>query len=160
MQAPAVGTLTPAEVEARLPLLVRIASDVVETFRARRELQNRRRSAGRGAESPESAAPSAPSGELAVRDEERRLTQVLVALETEIEQIGGTLADPETGMIEFPALVGGRRVLLSWRPGDDRVSHYRELDSSSEDRRPLPATGAPAPGRATLPPPERKGETG
>lgn len=154
MQAPAVGNLTPAEVEARLPLLVRIASDVVETYRARRELQSRRRSAGRGAETPpEAADQSIPSGELAVRDEERRLTQVLVALEAEIEQLGGTLADSETGMIEFPSLQAGRIVLLSWRPGEERVSHYRELDSSSEDRRPLASAGPGAPGRASLPPP-------
>ncbi len=140
MQAPALGTLTAEAVEARIPLLVRIARDSIDTFEARRELRNRRRSAGRGVESgrdPEdSNSPS--SEELALRDEERRLSQALLALEREVEQLGGTLVAAESGTIEFPSILGTRLVLLSWRPGDERVSHYRDLDSPSEERRTLP----------------------
>lgn len=50
---------------------------------------------------------------------------------------GILLRDPETGLVDFPADVGGRRVFLCWRLGEDEVAWYHDEDSGFAGRRPL-----------------------
>ena len=38
------------------------------------------------------------------------------------------------GIINFPTLYHGRKVFLCWHPGEDRVSHWHELDETFSDR--------------------------
>lgn len=47
------------------------------------------------------------------------------------------LRDPETGLVDFLGEVEGRRVWLCWRLGEERVTHYHELDSGFVGRKPL-----------------------
>ena len=47
------------------------------------------------------------------------------------------LRDPQSGLVDFLGEVEGRRVWLCWRVGEDRVSHFHELDSGFAARRPL-----------------------
>jgi hypothetical protein len=54
-----------------------------------------------------------------------------------IDELGITLRDIETGLVDFPALVSGRQVWLCWRLGEESVGHWHELTSGFESRRPL-----------------------
>jgi hypothetical protein len=54
-----------------------------------------------------------------------------------IDQLGLTLRDIESGLIDFPALVSGRQVWLCWRRGESAVEWRHELDSGFSGRRPL-----------------------
>jgi hypothetical protein len=54
-----------------------------------------------------------------------------------IDELGITLRDIETGLVDFPALVSGRQVWLCWRLGEESVAHWHELTSGFESRRPL-----------------------
>jgi hypothetical protein len=47
------------------------------------------------------------------------------------------LRDPETGLVDFPGERDGRRVYLCWRLGEDRVSHWHDLESGFAGRMPL-----------------------
>lgn len=48
------------------------------------------------------------------------------------------LRDIESGLIDFPALVGGRQVWLCWRIGDpDEIAWWHELEAGLAGRRPL-----------------------
>lgn len=150
MTTRSMESLEPNEVDARQPLLVRIVRDIIETHEALARLRVRRRNAGRGARAEGAMAGAAPaeaqtdpeggagSEELALREEERRLSQLLSTLQNEIEQLGGVLADPSTGLVEFPSSLEGRPVLLSWRPEDSRVAFYRRPEAAREDRVALP----------------------
>ena len=143
-----IRNLTPEEVDARLPLLVRIADDLVEAWTERRLLRDRRRRAGRGnpgakEETGISVRDAGPSLDLAAREEERRLTEQLTQLTKEVEQLGGMTLDPSTGTLEFPSLLDGTLVLLSWRIGEDRVRYYRTLDAPRGERQLLPGMTAP-----------------
>lgn len=72
----------------------------------------------------------------------RRLTRSVRKLETlvdEIRSIGADVVDYRTATVEFAALIDDRPVVLSWRPGEDHVDHWRE--PSAEDQR-LPLTTA------------------
>jgi hypothetical protein len=50
---------------------------------------------------------------------------------------GILLRDPQTGLVDFPADVDGRRVFLCWRLGEDEVAWYHDEDSGFAGRRPL-----------------------
>jgi hypothetical protein len=50
---------------------------------------------------------------------------------------GILLRDPETGLVDFPATIDGRRVFLCWRLGEERVAWYHEQQTGFTGRRPL-----------------------
>ena len=50
---------------------------------------------------------------------------------------GILLRDPETGLVDFPGVVEGRRVFLCWRLGEGEVAWYHEERSGFSGRRPL-----------------------
>ena len=51
--------------------------------------------------------------------------------------MGITLRDIERGLIDFPALVGGRQVWLCWQLGETDVGFWHELETGFGSRRPL-----------------------
>jgi hypothetical protein len=54
-----------------------------------------------------------------------------------IDELGVTLRDIETGLIDFAALVTGRQVWLCWRLGEDEVAWWHELSTGFDGRLPL-----------------------
>jgi hypothetical protein len=54
-----------------------------------------------------------------------------------IDELGVTLREIETGLIDFPALVSGRQVWLCWRLGEGDVEWWHELSEGFGGRRPL-----------------------
>ena len=61
-------------------------------------------------------------------------------LKAELEWLssrGILLRDPETGLVDFPGEVGGRRVFLCWRLDEPNVAYYHEEHAGFSGRRPL-----------------------
>jgi hypothetical protein len=54
-----------------------------------------------------------------------------------IDEMGVTLREIETGLVDFPALVAGRQVWLCWRLGEGDVEWWHELSDGFGGRRPL-----------------------
>ena len=54
-----------------------------------------------------------------------------------IDELGITLREIETGLVDFPALVNGRQVCLCWRLGEGDVEWWHELSDGFGGRRPL-----------------------
>ena len=54
-----------------------------------------------------------------------------------IDDLGITLREIETGLIDFPALVSGRQVCLCWRLGEDAIEWWHELSAGFSGRQPL-----------------------
>jgi hypothetical protein len=50
---------------------------------------------------------------------------------------GILLRDAETGLVDFPAELEGRRVFLCWRLGEDEVGWYHDERAGFSGRRPL-----------------------
>lgn len=68
----------------------------------------------------------------------------------EIERIGAQIKDVRSGLVDFPARLDGREVLLCWRVGESRVGHWHDLESGFSGRQPLPASSLdPEPGGGT-----------
>ena len=69
--------------------------------------------------------------------EERRRLRLRMQGVARIDELGVTLREIETGLIDFPALVTGRQVWLCWRLGEGDVEWWHELDEGFGGRRPL-----------------------
>lgn len=41
------------------------------------------------------------------------------------------------GLVDFPSRHGGRQVLLCWKFGEESVTHWHEVDSGFDERRPV-----------------------
>jgi hypothetical protein len=54
-----------------------------------------------------------------------------------IDELGVTLREIETGLIDFPALVSGRQVWLCWRLGEGDVEWWHELGDGFGGRQAL-----------------------
>jgi hypothetical protein len=54
-----------------------------------------------------------------------------------IDELGITLREIETGLVDFPALVSGRQVWLCWRLGEGDVEWWHELSDGFGARKPL-----------------------
>ena len=55
-----------------------------------------------------------------------------------IDELGVTLREIETGLIDFPALHQGETVLLCWQLGEDEIAWWHRVDDGFAGRRPLP----------------------
>lgn len=55
----------------------------------------------------------------------------------ELEALGVTVRDPETGLVDFLSQREGERVWLCWRLGEERIAWWHPLDTGFAGRRPL-----------------------
>jgi hypothetical protein len=54
-----------------------------------------------------------------------------------IDELGITLREIETGLIDFPALASGRQIWLCWRLGEDDIGWWHELTEGFGNRHAL-----------------------
>jgi hypothetical protein len=89
------------------------------------------------------AEPSKPNG--APNDAELRVLRLrmqgvidqMQAGVARIDELGITLREIETGLIDFPALASGRQIWLCWRLGEDDVAWWHELAEGFGNRHAL-----------------------
>lgn len=131
---------TVEDVNQRLPLMRAIVADIVAlhaTLSERRELLRRVRQP-HSTTSRERDEDNLHEEEL--RDVERELEvgeRQLQAFERELSQLGGELLDPATGWVEFPAMLDGREVCLSWKHGEEEIAFWHEVGAEPQQRKSL-----------------------
>ncbi len=54
-----------------------------------------------------------------------------------LQEAGIVLRDIDRGLLDFPALIGGREVYLCWELGEDEIGYWHELSSGYGGRQPL-----------------------
>ena len=129
-----------------LPLVARIVDDIVRTYRevhgALEAFEQAKRTVNElDGVTQKKAALIEAERELRYRDEDvaEALDRFQLLIE-EIEALGGTVKDYETGAVDFYGEVDGEIVYLSWQPGDERVAHWHRLEDGHSQRMPLPAS--------------------
>jgi hypothetical protein len=93
----------------------------------------------------EPAEPAESEEEPPGRSAERRILRLrmqgvidqMQAGVARIDELGITLREIETGLIDFPALVTGRQIWLCWRLGEDDVEWWHELGDGFGGRQAL-----------------------
>jgi len=118
------------EVEARLPLLRRIASDLIRLVEKRNHLIKNGKRSGRGS--------GDSSVQLELRDELRILETRLGSLKEELTALGGRLVDLDSATIEFLGTVDSNIAWISWRAGDEQIRAWRPVDGEPGERLALP----------------------
>ena len=125
---------TPDEANRMLPLVARIADDIVGTYAD----VNQALQAFQTEETRAKAEPGRES-QLAARNAEvgTALDRFQRLIE-EVEALGGTLRDYERGSIDFYGELEGDIVYLCWQRGENHVAHWHALDEGFSKRRRLP----------------------
>lgn len=124
------------EANRMLPLVARIADDIVATYADVNKALQAYEAEKTRAEADESRLP-----ELRRRDEEvASILDRFQGLIEEVEALGGTVKDYERGLIDFYGEVDGEIVYLCWQRGEDHIRFWHALDEGFGRRRPLPET--------------------
>jgi len=103
------------------------------------------------ADTPDGGAQSGPgpgagpAGEPGANDPEVRILRLrmqgvidrMQAGVARIDELGVTLREIETGLIDFPALATGRQIWLCWRLGEGDIAYWHELGDGFGGRRAL-----------------------
>jgi hypothetical protein len=68
------------------------------------------------------------------------LLSQLRALLTEVAELGVEVKAAD-GLCDFRSKLHGRTVYLCWKFGEERITHYHDLEAGFAGRKPLPADG-------------------
>jgi hypothetical protein len=64
-------------------------------------------------------------------------TIALLAAASELQAADVVLRDPQTGLIDFPAIRDDEEIYLCWRPGEERVAWWHDPEAGFAGRQPL-----------------------
>lgn len=120
---------TPASANQALVLVRKIVEEIVTGHALLMQLRDERAQRAEAVDSADRA------DELNRRIE--RQVERLTGLQEELDDVGCDLKDWRSGLVDFPALYHGRKVLLCWKLGESQVSHWHELDGGFTGRKPL-----------------------
>jgi hypothetical protein len=71
------------------------------------------------------------------------------SLREQLEQIASTgcvIKDLDIGLVDWPALHGGREIWLCWKYGEPEIAYWHEIDGGFAGRRPVAELLASTPG--------------
>lgn len=75
-------------------------------------------------------------GRMALRRTEREKTvQRIKDVLSEIDATGVQVKDLEMGLLDFPCLVDGKTILLCWKMGEDKITHWHGTEEGYAGRK-------------------------
>jgi len=112
----------PSEARKTLPLVRKIVKDILDTSREMRLV----------AEEVEGQAEKDPRIQKMADDIEDFMA--------ELEDIGCFFKDWnfQIGLVDFPAIIGGKEVFLCWRSDEDDIMYYHEMETGFAGRKLIP----------------------
>ena len=114
------------QANSSLPLVERIVQDIIQTAGEVRDYQEQ-------FESLQSKGdPGQADSTMAELTKAREKYQQFLG---ELSALGCRLSDEKSGTVQFPAVVNGRQVVLSWRLGESQINHWHDLGQDSQERR-------------------------
>jgi len=125
---------TPDEANRMLPLVSRIADDIVSAYERVNDAIQAFEAERPKAEADENRLPL-------LRTCDRDVTAALAKLQAliyEVENLGGTVKDHRLGKIDFYGEVDGEIVYLCWQRGEEVIGFFHGLEENSGKRHPLP----------------------
>ncbi len=116
------------EANRSLPLVKRVVGDIVKTHAQALKLQH------------EIERPSGGKQQQQAATFQQQLDACMAKLEDfvdELSEIGCELKDYQAGLIDFVGRHEGRDVYLCWKLGEERITHWHELDNGFAGRQPV-----------------------
>jgi hypothetical protein len=118
-----------------LPLVRRIVGDVVRDYW---RWQEKVREFEEVAANRHVGEPNEQADRLEIEAQE--LARDIDGYIREIRELGVEMKGFDTGLVDFPGEIDGRRVLLCWQLGEETVQYWHEEDAGFAGRQPLPST--------------------
>ncbi len=119
----AIKYFTPAEAVSTLPLVKRIVKDILDSSREMRLI---------GEEIDDEYIKYDPRIKKIVED--------INGFMAELEEIGCFYKDWNftMGLVDFPAMIDNKEVMLCWRSDEDEIKWYHDVDAGYAGRKPIP----------------------
>ena len=114
-----------SQANATLPLVQRIVADIVKAHAIANSHRERVESISGGKEL------TAAQAELG------KAVEHLKELVEELSEVGAELKDFETGLIDFLGRHEGRDIYLCWKLGEEKITHWHELNAGFAGRKPV-----------------------
>jgi hypothetical protein len=122
-----------AEAEETLPLVRRIAQDLIDAYPRWRDAVADYEILSGGAKADNGETDELVAGRQKVMVHAEQINECL----RELEQIGCVFKGFENGLVDFYALREDRLVFLCWRLGEEHVSCWHEIDTGYAGREPI-----------------------
>lgn len=113
------------EANRTLPLVGRIAADVVRTHAQARTLHN------------QLTRKMPRDRRVELNDALDIIVSKLEGYVDELNEVGVEITDYQAGLLDFVSVHQGRDVYLCWKLGDERIGHWHEIDASFTARQPV-----------------------
>src|SRR5690242_20013638 len=125
---------TLAEANRTLPLVKRIVEDVLSVYPHWKDLVERY-----GLIAAQARPDWGESQEqLSLKAEIDAVAGKINAYLGELEQIGCEFKGFDKGLVDFHGRLSEREILWCWKLGEDRITHWHELEAGFDGRQPLP----------------------
>ena len=126
------------EANRMLPLVARIAEDIVGTYG---EVNLALKAYDEEKARATTTSPRDVNADVALRRRDAEVSDVLERFQgliQEIEALGGTVKDYEQGFIDFYGELDGEIVYFCWTRGEQRIDHWHRLEEGYAKRRDIP----------------------
>jgi hypothetical protein len=121
------------EAERTLPLVRRIVHDLIVEYPAWRTAVSRFEILTGGARADWGETPELLEARETVTRHAERINRYL----QELEAVGCVFKGFEAGLVDFYSLREDRPIFLCWRLGEDRITHWHEIESGFTGRQPI-----------------------
>jgi hypothetical protein len=125
---------TLAEANRTLPLVKRVVQDIASLYPSWKDLVARYELIAAEARPDWGESPDQLGLKAQIDDVARKINACLV----ELEQVGCEFKGFEAGLVDFHGKLDDREILWCWKLGEDRITHWHDLDAGFQGRQPIP----------------------
>ena len=125
---------TLAEANRTLPLVKRVVQDIMSVYPELKDLVSRYELVASQAR-PEWGESKE---QLDLKAQIDAVAGVINGYLRELEQVGCEFKGFDEGLVDFHGRLDEREILWCWKLGEDRITHWHEIDAGFAGRQPLP----------------------
>jgi hypothetical protein len=125
---------TVSEANKTLPLVRRIVSDITALHPEWRDLVAQYELVAADAKPEWGESPEQLDLRRRIDDIAGKITDYL----QELEKIGCVFKGFDEGLVDFYGKLDGREIFWCWKQGEDRITHWHEIEAGFAGRQPLP----------------------
>jgi hypothetical protein len=113
---------TPSEAKNTLPLVKKIVKDILDTTREMRLIAEDL------------------NGEVEENPQLKKIAEDVNGFMSELEEFGCFFKDWNftIGLVDFPAMMNGKEVMLCWKSDEDDIMYYHDNEEGFSGRKPIP----------------------
>jgi hypothetical protein len=115
-------------------LVKRVVQDIASLYPSWKDLVSRYELIAAQARPDWGESPEQLGLKSQIDDVARKINACLI----ELEQVGCEFKGFEEGLVDFHGKLDDREILWCWKLGEDRITHWHELDAGFTGRQPIP----------------------